>query len=149
DDGTRNHRCADIVGKRIGGERADGDEGERYFLAQMQKRDVVVAGQRHIGEERTCSGEQPAMQGDCLQPVADILERDAAQFMIEQPYREGDGTKPDDGPQIGLQLHRAMPCSSPFSSLAGMPPAPLWLPPNPVSAMPYRRLLFNRPSPFC
>ncbi len=53
DHGAGEHRCADIVGQRIGGEGAERDEGPGDMLhAEMQQGDAVIPGECRIGDKR-------------------------------------------------------------------------------------------------
>ncbi len=98
-DRARKHRGADIVRKRIGGERGDGDEKPGNVAdAEMQKRDPVIPGQRQIGHERRQSREGIAPPRDSRQALPNVIERQAAELTIQKPTGDDDCDKPDDGP---------------------------------------------------
>ena len=93
DDGARQHRAADIVRQRIGGEGAERDEQQRHLLADMGERDVVVAGDRRIGDDGAERRKQRAMRRDGGEPVIDVGEarcraaRDRAATAKRRPRR--------------------------------------------------------------
>ena len=61
---ARQHRAADIVRQRIGGERAQRDEQQRDLCARYGQRDVVVAGERGVGDDRAERRKQQAVGRD-------------------------------------------------------------------------------------
>ncbi len=101
------NRGAEIVRKRIGGERAEGDEPQRDAVAEMIERQPVIGGKRRIGDKRRTDGEQPAFERNGLEARQELVERQAAQFIDERAHRNQDRRKPHNGPEICLEPFHA------------------------------------------
>ncbi len=60
--------------KRIGGERAEGDEPQRDAVAEMIERQPVIGGKRRIGDKRRTDREQPAFERYGLEARQEFVE---------------------------------------------------------------------------
>src|SRR5947208_7308982 len=71
----------------------------------MEQRDVVVARERCIGDDRAQRRQYPAARRNGGDAVPDVVDRDAAQLMPEQEQREDDRSNADDRPEITPPAH--------------------------------------------
>src|SRR5690606_21387922 len=92
------HRCANVVGQRVGGKRAEGDEPPGNLFAQMGNGDAVVPGQSVISAGSGQSCEQPFAQRNGQQAVGQVIQRDVANFVIKQEAGQDHRTKAYEAP---------------------------------------------------
>ncbi len=95
DDRARQHRAADIVRQRIGGEGAERDEQPATLSCRYERARCGRSRQALHRRRSTPSADRSqSMPRDGGKPVADVVERDAAQFVVEQPQPK---TRPRQG----------------------------------------------------
>src|SRR5271165_2595665 len=99
DDRAREDGGADIVGDGVGGERRQGDESPAQPPAEMKERDLVVPGERRIGERGGGDRSQPAGGRDRGDRIAQAGERQSVQFLEQKPGRYGHRAQSDDRPR--------------------------------------------------
>ena len=84
-----------IVGDRVSGEGDQPDEAPAQPAPEMGERDLVIPGERAIGEGGRDDRQRPMERRNRGDGVADVVEGQAPQFPEQQPGRKRDRAKPD------------------------------------------------------